>query len=122
MQRVAQRLNQLRLAKTGHSFQKNVSSSQNGHQDVVDDVGIADDDLRDLLMHPAEFRLEGIHLTVVIGHGVGHPLRVTRAGKAPSSRKPEARIGNASVPEPGSLGPHSGVWLLLSGLLPLSVL
>src|SRR5256885_1212332 len=72
VQPIAQGLNQLGLSQARHSFQQHVAFSKDGHQNVIDHIGISDNDLRNFLMHPAEFRLERIHLAFKIRNGISH--------------------------------------------------
>ena len=58
MKSVAQSLNKFRLPKAGHAFQQDMALAENCHQDIVNQIGIADDDLRNFLMYAAEIRLE----------------------------------------------------------------
>jgi hypothetical protein len=76
MERIAESLDQFGFAESGHSFEQDVAFAKNGHQDIVDEIGIPDDDLRNLLMHPPEVRLKRIHLTLNIGYGITHGTKV----------------------------------------------
>src|SRR6185369_17274070 len=54
VQRITESLHELRLSQSRHAFQQNVPLAQDGHENVVNDVGISDNHLRDLVMHSAE--------------------------------------------------------------------
>ena len=78
MQRIAERLHQLGLAEPGHAFQKDMPLAENGHQDVVDQVGITDNDLRNFLMDMLEIGLERFHLAVKVCYRIAHAGKVNR--------------------------------------------
>ena len=50
--------------------------AENGHQDVVDEVGIADDDFGNLIVHAPEVRLKRIHVTLKIRYEIAHGTKV----------------------------------------------
>jgi hypothetical protein len=58
MKSVAQRLNEFRLSKARNSFEKDMAFAENGHQDVVDQIRVTDNDFGNFLMHAAEIRFE----------------------------------------------------------------
>ena len=84
VQHLAQRAHQQRLAQAGHAFEQGVAADEQARQDAVDDVGMADDDLADLAMHPAVGLAELVgaflHLRCGVSHGVSSPRLRTDGG------------------------------------------
>jgi len=66
MKSVAQRLNKFRLSKARNPLEEDMTLAENCHQDVIDQIRIADDDLGNFLMNAAEIRFEKIGLRVDI--------------------------------------------------------
>ena len=65
MQRVTQRLHELRLAQPRNTLEQDVTARKDRHQHIVDDVAVSDDNLGDLSADPLEFALKGLQVLVI---------------------------------------------------------
>jgi hypothetical protein len=65
MERVAERLDELRLAESRHAFKQDMSPREHSHQHIVDDVPVANDDLGDLSMDSLELTSEGLQMLLI---------------------------------------------------------
>ena len=65
MQRIAQGLDQLRLAQSRNAFEQDVAARKDGHQDIVDNVAVPDDNLGDLSADALEFALKGLQVLLI---------------------------------------------------------
>src|SRR6185295_7510067 len=73
MQGVAQRLHKLRFAQSRNTFENDVASREDCHEDIVDDAAVTDDDLGDLSAHAVEFALKRVEMFAIqLG---GHMVR-----------------------------------------------
>jgi hypothetical protein len=71
---VTQRLYELGFAKAGNALEENVPLAEDGHQNIVDYVGVADNYLRDFIVYMSKVLLKGIHPPFRVGHRVRHRL------------------------------------------------
>ena len=86
MERIAESLDQFGFAESGHSLEQDVAFAKNGHQDIVDEIGIPDDNLRNLVVHTPKVRLKRIYLTLKIGYRVAHWTKVIAFSGTQASR------------------------------------
>src|SRR5215213_5955817 len=52
IERISQRSNELRLPKSRYAFQERMPAGENADQNVADNVGLANNDLADLVFNP----------------------------------------------------------------------
>src|SRR5262249_40039903 len=60
------------FSQTWNTLEQDMPFSENCHQDVVDDVGISDNDLGNFLVDPPELPLERVALTLDFGYRIRH--------------------------------------------------
>ena len=56
VQRIAERLDELRFSKSRHAFEQRMAAGENRHQDVVDDIAVTHDDLGNFSLKQANSR------------------------------------------------------------------
>jgi hypothetical protein len=67
MERVAQRLDELGLAESGHAFQQDMAFREKAGQNAIDDFAVTDNDFGNLSLEQFELLLEQFHLLVEFG-------------------------------------------------------
>ena len=82
VQHLAERADQQRLAEAGNAFEQGMAAAEEAGQDAVDDLGMADDDLADLVEHRLVCNLELLDLLFELVGG-WHAEFLSLASRAP---------------------------------------